>query len=112
VPRKRKRNFDEDKATVIKDIPSQTVKARRVVVEETGEIELYCHSELREKKEQAMQDSFAEKYEWALSGLHNGLSEKVALKKYIKVLERIGRLNQKYARAGQYYDVTVTVDEA
>lgn len=112
VSRKRKRDFDEDKATVVKDIPGQTVKAQRVVVEETGEIELYCHSELREKKEQAMQDSFAEKYELALSSLHNGLSKKGSTKKYIKVLERIGRLNEKYARAAQHYDVTVTADEA
>jgi transposase len=112
VSRKRKRDFDEDKATVVKDIPGQTVKAKRVVVEETGEIELYCHSELREKKEQAMQDSFAEKYELALSSLHNGLSKKGSTKKYIKVLERIGRLNEKYARAAQHYDVTVTADEA
>jgi hypothetical protein len=50
VSRKRKRDFDEDKAMVIKDFPGQTVKAQRVVVEETGEVELYCHSELREKK--------------------------------------------------------------
>ena len=112
VSRKRKRDFDEDKATVIKDLPGQTVKAQRVVVEETGEIELYCHSELREKKEQAMQDSFAEKYELALSSLHKGLSKKGNTKKYAKVLERIGRLNEKYARAAQHYDVTVTADEA
>ena len=112
VSRKRKRDFDEDKATVIKDLPGQTVKAQRVVVEETGEIELYCHSELREKKEQAMQDSFAEKYELALISLHHGLSKKGNTKKYAKVLERIGRLNEKYARAAQHYDVTVTADEA
>jgi hypothetical protein len=61
VSRRRKRDFDEGKATVIKDVPGQTVKAQRVVIEETGEIELYCHSVLREKKEQAMQDSFAKK---------------------------------------------------
>jgi hypothetical protein len=28
------------------------------------------------------------------------------------VLERIGRLKEKYARAAQHYDVTVTADEA
>jgi transposase len=112
VSRQQKRDFDENKATVIKDIPGQTVKVQRVIVEETGEVELYCHSELREKKEQAMQDSFAEKYELALGSLHNGLSKKGNTKKYTKVLERIGRLKEKYARAAQHYDVTVTADEA
>ncbi len=112
VSRKRKRAFDDDKATVIKDLPGQTVKVQRVVVEETGEIELYCHSELREKKEQAMQDGFAEKYERALHSLQTGLSKKGTTKKYTKVLERLGRLKEKYARAAQHYEVTVTADEA
>jgi transposase len=112
VSRKRKRDFDEDKAAVAKDILGQTVKAQRVVIEATGEIELYCHPELREKIGQAMQDSFAEKYELALSSLHNGLSNKGSTKKYAKVLEHIGRLNENYARIAQHYDVTVTADEA
>jgi len=112
VSRKRKRDFDEDQATLIKDLPGQTVKAQRVLVEETGEVELYCHSELREKKEQAMQDRFAERYESALQSLHSGLSKKGTTKKYPKVLERLGRLKEKYARAAQHYEVTVRVDEA
>lgn len=111
VSRKRKRVFDEDKSVVIKDIQGQTVKAQRVIVEATGEVELYCHSELREKKEQAMQDSFAEKYETALHSLHNGLSKKGTTKKYRKILERLGRLKEKYACAAQHYEVTVTADE-
>ena len=112
VSRKRKRDFDEDQATLIKDLPGQTVKAQRVLVEETGEVELYCHSELREKKEQAMQDRFAERYESALQSLHSGLSKKGTTKKYPKVLERLGRLKEKYARAAQHYEVTVKADEA
>ncbi|MCP4342612.1 MAG: IS1634 family transposase [Desulfobulbaceae bacterium] len=112
VSRKRKRVFDEDMATVIKDFPGQTVKAQRVVVEETGEVELYCHSQLREKKEQAMQDSFAGKYEAALQSLHDGLSQKGTTKHYPKVLQRLGRLKEKYARAAQHYEVAVTADEA
>ena len=59
-----------------------------------------------------MQDSFAEKYELALGSLHNGLNKKGSTKKYTKVLERIGRLKEKYARAAQHYEVTVTADEA
>jgi transposase len=112
VSRKRKRVFDEDKAIVINDLPGQTVTAQRVMVEETGEVELYCHSQLREKKEQAIQDSFAEKYETALHSLHSGLSRKGATKKYLKVLERLGRLKEKYARAAQHYEVSVTADDA
>ncbi len=66
-----------------------------MVVEETGEVELYCHSQLREKKEQAIQDSFAEKYEAALQSPHDGLSKKGTTKQYPKVLQRLGRLKEK-----------------
>lgn len=111
VSRKRKRHFDEDQSILIKDIPGQTVKVQKVVVEETGEVELYCHSQLREKKEQAIQDNFSQKYEAALDKLHKGLSKKGTMKKYQKVAERLGRLKEKYARAAQHYEVTVTADD-
>ena len=111
VSRKRKRNFDEDKSLLIKDIPGQTVKVQKVVVEETGEVELYCHSQLREKKEQAIQDNFSEKYETALDKLHTGLSKKGTIKQHAKIVERLGRLKEKYARAAQHYEVTVTADD-
>ena len=90
VSRKRKRDFDEEKATLIKDIPGQRVKVQKVTVEETGEVELYCHSQLREKKEQAMQDSFSEKYETALNSLHAGLSKKGTTKKHDKSVRTAG----------------------
>ncbi|TXL09442.1 hypothetical protein BMR08_13285 [Methylococcaceae bacterium CS2] len=72
VSRKRKRDFDEEKATLIKDIPGQSVKVQKVIVEGTGEVELYCHSQLREKKEQAMQDSFLEKQARHATSQHSG----------------------------------------
>ncbi|HFD88041.1 MAG TPA: transposase, partial [Gammaproteobacteria bacterium] len=110
VSRKRKRDFDEDRATIVKSTPGQSVKVQRVVNEDTGEVELYCHSELREKKEQAMQDRFAERFEAALQGLADGLHKKGTTKRYDKILERLGRLKEKYARAAQHYDITVTPD--
>jgi transposase len=111
VSRKHKRHFDEDKSILIKDIPGQTVKVQKVIVEETGEVELYCHSQLREKKEQAIQDNFSKKYEAALEKLHKGLSKKGALKQYSKIVERLGRLKEKYARAAQHYEVTLIADD-
>ena len=110
VSRKRKRHFDENKARVVKDIPGQTVKVQRVINKDTGEVELYCHSLPREKKEQAMQDRFAERLEAALQSLANGLKKKGTLKRYDKILERIGRLKEKYSSAAQHYDITVTPD--
>jgi len=110
VSRKKKRQFNADDAVVVKDIPGNTVKVQRVINEETGEIELYCHSQLREKKEQAMQNSFSKRFETALQKLADGLKKKGCAKRYDTILERIGRLKEKYARAAQHYDITVTPD--
>jgi len=110
VSRKKNRYFDEDAATVVKDIPGQTVKVQRVVNEKTGEVELYCHSPLREKKEQAMQNQSAERFEAALQSLADGLQKKGCTKRYDKIHQRIGRLKETYARAAQHYTIDVTWD--
>lgn len=112
VSRKRHRDFDADKAITVKDIAGQTVKVQRSINERTGEVELYCHSALREKKEQAIQDRFAERFEAALQSLADGLHKKGTTKRYEKICERIGRLKERYARAAQHYDIRVTPDDA
>jgi hypothetical protein len=112
VSRKRKRLFDENEAALVKDLPNQKVRVQRIFNEETDEVELYCHSQAREEKERAIQNQFAERFETALQSLADGLSKKGATKQYDKVLERIGRLKEKYALAAQYYDITLTKDDS
>jgi len=110
VSRKRHREFDASQAVMVKDTPDQQVRVQRVVNDATGEIELYCHSEAREQKEQAIQDRTGERFEQALQTLAGGLHKKRTTKRYDKVLERIGRLRQKYNRASPHYHITVTPD--
>jgi len=50
---------------------------------------------------------FAKRFEGALEKLAAGLHKKSTVKRYDKVMERIGRLKQRYARAARYYDITV-----
>jgi transposase len=111
VSRKRQRCFDNDNAVTVKKTPDQCVRVQRVVDPETGEVILHCHSIEREKKEQAMQDRFAERFEQALQKLADGLPKKRTIKKYGKIMERIGRLKQQYSRAAQHYHIDVTLDE-
>ncbi len=47
---------------------------------------------------------FAQRFEEQLNRLAGGLSKKGHTKKYDKVMLRIGRLNQKYARAAHCYE--------
>ena len=111
VSRKRNREFDADKATTtVKQTPGQQVQVQRINNKETGEVELYCHSQMREKKEQSIQDQFSRRFEEELQRIADGLNKKGFTKRHDKVLERIGRLKQKYARVAQHYTITVTPD--
>jgi len=110
VSRRAHSQFDAQQAVWIKNDKQQRIRAQRVVNPTTGEVELYCHSEQREKKEQAIQALFAKRLEGALEKLAAGLHRKSCVKRYDKVLERIGRLKQRYARAARYYDITVEPD--
>ena len=112
VSRKRHREFDPERAVRVKDDGGSRVEVQRVVNEDTGEVELYCHSVQRENKERAMDNLFSQRFQGALTKLHQGLSKKGNVKRYDAVLVRIGRLKQKYSRAARYYEITVERDEA
>ena len=111
VSRKRHRQFNEDEAVVVKQYKDGTVKAQKVIDSENNEVLLYCHSTQREKKEQAINDRFTIHFEEALAILESGLHKKRCLKKYDKVLEKIGRLKQKYAKASKLYKIEIIKDE-
>jgi len=111
VSRKRHRQFDEDEAVVVKQDNEGTVKAQKVIDLENNEMLLYCHSTQREKKEQAINDRFTVRFEEALTYLESGLHKKGRLKKYDKVLEKIGRLKQKNSKASKLYTIDVSCDE-
>lgn len=110
VSRKRHREFDVEQSTLIKDQGESRIRAQRRINTETGEVQLYCHSLQREKKEQGMAELFAKRFEQALEKLASGLHKKGTVKRYDKVLERLGRLKQKYSRAARYYEITVEAD--
>lgn len=111
VSRERHREFNADEAVTVKDEGELGIEVQRVVNADTGEVKLYCHSSQREKKAQHIHARFSARFEAELEKLAAGLGKKGTVKRYAKVLERLGRLKQKYARAAQYYDVTVAHDE-
>ncbi len=110
VSRKQHLEFDEDKAVAVNHDEGGTVRAIRVERED-GEIELYCHSEQREAKEQAINARFISRFEQELDYLAEGLDKPRRLKNAKKVSEKIGRLRQKYARAAKNYTVSTQNDE-
>lgn len=111
VSRKRHREFDKDASVVVKEDAECTVRAQKVFNEETQETLLYCHSTMREKKDQAIGDRFTNRFEDELEKLNIGLPMKRRLKNYDKVLVKIGRLRQKYSKVSKQYTITVEQDE-
>jgi len=111
VSRKRHKEFNVDKAVIVKQDDDCTVKVQKVVDSENNEVLLYCHSSKREKKEKAINDRFTKRFEEAISKLESGLRKKGCLKKYDKVQQKIGRLKQQYSKAAKHYKIEVSKDE-
>lgn len=103
---------EADGAVVIKAKEGVTqVIAKRVDCLDSGEVRLYCHSILREKKDTAIRNRFGQRFEEALSKLNEGLNQKGTVKRYEKVIERIGRIKQKNSRVASEYSINVIADE-
>ena len=111
VSRKRQRKPDGDYDVVVKDHPKYPVKGKLIENEETGEYELYCHSEAMKAKTEQMTSKAAQRYEMELEKIANGLSKKTGTKKYEKIVERIGRIKEKYRKIANQYEVTVKSDD-
>jgi len=111
VSRKRHREFDEESSVVVKKDDECTVKVQKVYDEETQETLLYCHSSQREKKDQAIANRITSRLEEALHKLADGLHKKGSMKKYDKVMVKIGRLRGKYSRASKQYTISVEKDD-
>ena len=112
VSRKRQKQFDTTQAVSVKEDKNGTaiVRAQRVV-NENGEVELYCHSLPREAKERAMQERTQTLFTEQLDALKEGLFKPRRLKRYEKVLEKIGRLKERHSDIAPYYDIEVIKDK-
>jgi len=111
VSRKRHREFNEDESVIIREEKQCTIKAQKVIDVENDEVLLYCHSSQREKKEQAINDLFTVRFEEAIKQLESGLHIKGRMKGYDKVMEKIGRIRQKYSKASKLYNIEVFKDK-
>jgi transposase len=105
VSRTRPGDVSGDDLVVIKDEKDLTVKAKRW--DGDGEVILYCESSGRARKEGAMKARFQERFEDGLKAIASSLARKRGHKRYGKVMERIGRLRERYPTIARFYDVQV-----
>jgi len=101
---------DQESAVMVRKTEHNSVAVYREIDAETGETRLYCHSELKAKKEQAIRNRFHVRLEEGLDKLNTGLDKKGTTKNYAKILERIGRLREKNSRVSQDYGIEVIAD--
>ena len=100
-----------DLEEIIQDKDCNKVRAKLVENSTTKEIELHCHSEGRQAKEQSIQTTFQQSFEEKLQKMQASLKTRMGAKKYDKVLRRMGRLCEKYRVISSYYEVTVIPDK-
>jgi transposase len=74
---------------------------------DTDELDLYCHSLDKEKKEEGIKNRFQSRLESDLTTARSALNKKNGTKNYEKVIERIGRLKERYRSVAHGYKITV-----
>ncbi len=75
--------------------------------EESGELRLCAVSEGRKATDEAALARYRARYEGELSRLHEGLTIRYRMKRHDRVVEKVGRLKERFARVGKQYEVKV-----
>lgn len=112
VSRERSRQFDASCAVEATTASQQIIRIQRVLSEDGSEVRLYCHSQERQEKETAMSARFIQRFEAGLIKLAEGLQKPRAEKRRDKLLQRIGRLQEKSHGIGRHYRIELTPDES
>ena len=105
VSRKRIDPPDPDECIVIKKTKQNKVEAKRISGDD--EMFLYCMSNLKQQKEHSMQGRLEQNFKEQLSMLSKSIHKKGCTKRYDKVLERVGRLKEKYKQIARFYQIHV-----
>jgi len=96
----------------VREDKQSLIRAALVHNQDAKEAELYCHSTAKEGKEEGIKNRFERRFEEALQKIQTGLTKKYGAKRYEKVLEKIGRLKERYRRVARRYEITITPDES
>jgi transposase len=110
VSRRRKREIPEELASrmvTVKEDKQSLVRAVLENDEETKEVLVWCHSTLKEKKEEGIKNLSRQRFEEGIKKIEAGLTKKNGIKVYEKVIERIGRLKERYSRTARHFEIAV-----
>lgn len=111
VSRQHRRTFHPDHAVTLSSAAGESVHLEKVLSEDGEEALLYCYSERRQKKEEAINERFAQRFEAGLQKIADGLGKPRTTKRLDKLWERIGRLKEASRGMGQHFQVELVPDE-
>jgi len=112
VSRKRKIDIPSLLSMVtVRQDKQRLIQAALVNNPDTGEIELYCHSSAKAIKEEGIRSRFEERFEEEIAKTQAALSKKYGTKRYEKVVEKIGRLKERFKRVARRYEIEISRDE-
>lgn len=103
--RRKIHKIPEKEETIIRETDHTTISAIREETED--EVFLIVHSDQRAKKEEYIKNRFQLRLEEDLKKLSCGLNKKGCIKQYPKILEKIGRLKEKYSMVSHYYEIDI-----
>jgi Transposase len=110
----RKRKIDllpETEMITVREDKRRLIRAALAKGPDDDEITLHCHSTDKENKEKGIRNLFESRFAEELDKVRNALPKKHGTKIYDKVIEKIGRLKERYKRVSRHYEITVTKDE-
>ena len=112
VSRKKKTEMPEGLPMVtVREDNQRLIRAALMNNQDTQEIELYCHSTAKEAKEEGIKNRFEKRFEEELKKVRAALGKKRGTKRYEKVLEKIGRLKERFKRVARRYEINVDKED-
>ena len=100
--------FTESHLVHLKDKRENPIEVCWVKNSEESDQYLRVHSQMKAVKETSMNDHFSDRYEEELDTVARAIHKKGGTKKYGKVMERIGRIKERYSAANKHYEIEVT----
>ena len=105
-------SLQKGEKTTLYDSRNNPIEVKLIVKQSTDDDQyLYVHSSKKELKEQAMQQRMDKHLETQLTSLKEGINIKGRTKDCDKLLEKIGRLKEKYSSSAQYFSIELQRDK-
>ncbi len=112
VSRKRKIDIPSlPEMVTVREDKNRLIRAALINNPDAGEIELYCHSSAKAIKEEGIRNRFEKRFEEEIAKTQAALSKKHGTKRYEKVVEKIGRLKERFKRVARRFEIEIARDE-